>query len=53
MEPQDPQDKAYLISFTQCSIVRCQAKSRRPKGPKAGKPQESPPGGKPEDGTPS
>jgi hypothetical protein len=37
LEPQDPQDKAYIINFTQYLIARCQ------KGPKAVKPQELPP----------
>ena len=53
MEPQDQQDKAYLISFTKCSIVRCQAKPHKPKGPKVVTPRKSPPGCKPDGGTPS
>ena len=53
MESQNQQDKAYLISFTQCSIVRCQGKPRKSKGLKAVKPQKSRPGCKPADGAPS
>ncbi|MBI5241473.1 MAG: hypothetical protein HY926_13455 [Elusimicrobia bacterium] len=32
-EPEDPQDKAYLISFGECSIVRCRGKGRKGKKP--------------------
>jgi len=28
----EPQDKAYLISFMECSIVRCRGKGRKKKG---------------------
>jgi hypothetical protein len=49
LESKDPQDKAYRISFTRCSIERCRGnKRRKPQGSDALEPpdasQGKPPG---------
>ena len=47
MEPEDPQGKAYRISFTRCSIERCRGRRRKPQDSDAAEPPDASKGNRP------